>query len=102
MSFVIGGLVFYINYIFEIIVCMCVGCIVSLLVFILILQVFFEGVYFLNLIVIGVREIEVLWVELDVLNGVIVKYLFYCGNFFVYNGMDVCYKNRDGKDMCIF
>lgn len=48
------------------------------------------------------REIEVLWVELDVLNGVIVKYLFYWGNFFVYNGMDVCYKNKDGKDMCIF
>lgn len=92
-SLVIGGFKFFINYIFEVIVCMCVGCILGLLVFMLILQVLFEGVYLFNFIVIGVREIEVIWIGLDVLNGVIVLYLFYCGDFVVYNGMNVCYKN---------
>lgn len=102
MNFVIGGLKFFMNYIFEVIVCMIIGCKVSLWVFILILEVLLEGVYLLNFIVIGVRGIEVMWIELDVLNGVIVKYLFYRGNFFVYNGIDVCYKNSKGKDVCVF
>lgn len=102
MSLVIGGLAPYTNYTFEVIACTRVGCTASPLASTLTLQAPPEGVHPPNLTVTGAREIEALWVEPDVLNGVIVKYSLYRGNLLVYNGTDACYKNKDGKDTCIF
>lgn len=102
MSLVIGGLTPYTNYTFEVVACTRVGCTASPLASALTLQAPPEGVHPPNLTVTGARKIEATWVEPDVLNGVIVKYLLYRGDLLVYNGTDVCYKNRDGKDTCIF
>lgn len=102
MSLVIGGLQPYTNYTFEVIACTKVGCTASPLASTLTLQAPPEGVHSPNLTVTGAREIEAKWIEPDILNGVIVKYSLYRGNMLVYNGTDVCYKNSDGKDTCIF
>ena len=102
MSLVIGGLQPYTNYTFEVIACTKVGCTASPLAFTRTLQAPPEGVQAPNLTVTGAREIEATWIEPDILNGVIVKYSLYRGNLLVYNGTDVCYKNKDGKDVCIF
>ena len=102
MSLVIGGLLPYTNYTFEVVACTKVGCTASPLASTLTLQAPPEGVHAPNLTVTGAREIEATWIEPDVLNGVIVKYSLYRGNLLVYNGTDVCYKNSNGKDTCIF
>ena len=102
MSLVIGGLQPYTNYTFEVIACTKVGCTASPLASTLTLQAPPEGVHAPNLTVAGAREIEATWTEPDVLNGVIVKYSLYRDNLLVYNGTDVCYKNSQGKDVCIF
>ena len=102
MSLVIGGLMPYTNYTFEVVACTRVGCTPGPLASTLTLQAPPEGVHPPNLTVTGAREIEAMWIEPDVLNGVIVKYSLYRGNRLVYNGTNACYKNQKGKDICIF
>ena len=102
MSLLIGGLQPYTNYTFEVIACTKVGCTASPLASTRTLQAPPEGVRAPNLTVTGAREIEATWTEPDILNGVIVKYSLFRGNLLVYNGTDVCYKNNEGKDVCIF
>ena len=102
MSLVISGLTPYTNYTFEVVACTRVGCTASPLASTLTLQAPPEGVHPPILNVTGARGIEATWSEPNVLNGVIVKYSLYRGDLLVYNGTDVCYKNRAGKDTCIF
>lgn len=102
MSLVIDGLQPYTYYTFEVIACTIVGCTASPLASTRTLQAPPEGVHAPNLTVTGAREIEATWTEPDILNGVIVKYSLYRGSILVYNGTDVCYKNSEGKDVCVF
>ena len=102
MNLLVVDLKPYTSYTFQVVACTEAGCTASPLASTLTLQAPPEGVHPPNLTVTGAKEVEATWTEPDILNGVIVKYALYRGSIVVYNGTGACYKNNQGRDICIF
>ncbi|XP_048585709.1 usherin isoform X2 [Nematostella vectensis] len=102
MSLIVINLRPYTNYTFKLTACTNIGCADSPPASVLTMEAAPESMQAPRLTPRSSREVEALWREPAVPNGIVVQYSLYRSSRLVYYGTDVCTKDNQEKDECIF